>query len=109
MTTLFFYFLFLFFSNKAIGVVTLEDIIEEIIQQEILDETDTVVDNRTRRRRQRRGGRVIRDADIRTFLERKMQQAVFVTPPMRMAIYQFLTTSVKVWEKLNGLVSRVFC
>jgi metal transporter CNNM len=40
-------------SGGALGVITLEDIIEEIISEEIVDETDRYEDNRHKRKAKR--------------------------------------------------------
>lgn len=55
-------------AGGALGVVTLEDIIEEIISEEIVDETDRYEDNLHKKRARRQGTAVI----MRGIVERHM-------------------------------------
>ncbi|CAE6534098.1 unnamed protein product [Rhizoctonia solani] len=64
--------------HGAIGVITLEDIIEEIISEEIVDETDRYEDNRHKRRAKRHSTAAI----MRGIVEREKRRWSFADSPV---------------------------
>ncbi|XP_077193806.1 metal transporter CNNM4-like isoform X1 [Paroedura picta] len=74
---------------EVVGVVTLEDVIEEIIKSEILDESDIYTDNRTKRqvsswRRRRDFSAFKGDSETRPR----------ISPQLLLAAHRFLSTAV---------------
>lgn len=78
---------------ETIGLLTLEDVIEELIQAEIMDETDVFTDNRTKVRRQR-----ARKQDFSVFAERKENQRIRISPQLTLATFQYLSTTVDAFK-----------
>ncbi|UJR23804.1 hypothetical protein I4U23_026780 [Adineta vaga] len=80
---------------KAIGIITLEDIIEEMIQEEIVDETDVFTDNRRKVRNVLSQGH-----DLSVFIGQTSTEAAGkISAQMRVAVFQFLSTSIETFKE----------
>nr|XP_053644954.1 unextended protein-like [Cherax quadricarinatus] len=82
---------------EVLGLVTLEDVIEELIQEEIVDETDVFTDNRSRRRRLH-----ICRPDFTEFSNlnnQTNQKRVQISPQMQVAALQYLRTSLEPFKE----------
>ncbi|XP_018331048.1 metal transporter CNNM4 [Agrilus planipennis] len=76
---------------ETVGLITLEDVIEELIQAEIMDETDVFTDNRSKRRRNADRSK----QDFSVFAEKKGESnKVRISPQLTLAAFQYLSTSV---------------
>ncbi|XP_071419216.1 metal transporter CNNM2 isoform X2 [Pithys albifrons albifrons] len=76
---------------EVLGIVTLEDVIEEIIKSEILDETDRYTDNRTKKKVAHRE----RKQDFSAFKQTDSEMRVKVSSQLLMATHRYLATEVE--------------
>eukprot|EP00794_Sanderia_malayensis_P005476 gene5476-6160_t len=81
---------------EAVGIVTLEDIIEEIIQSEIVDETDVYIDNVSGRKVPGRKGT---NQDFSLFSASDEDKKKRISPQLAFALFQYLSTAVEPFKE----------
>ncbi|KAL2083117.1 hypothetical protein ACEWY4_020890 [Coilia grayii] len=77
---------------EVMGIVTLEDVIEEIIKSEIVDETDLYTDNRTKRKVSHHERK---QQDFSIFKLPESDTTIKISPQLLLATHRYLATEVE--------------
>ncbi|CAF3899413.1 unnamed protein product [Rotaria sordida] len=82
----------------TVGVITLEDVIEEMLQREIIEEADFFTDNRRKIQRKR-----AKTMDYTALVKRPVK-GPSVCPQLKVAVFQYLSTNVQ--QFTSGFISQ---
>ncbi|AWP07583.1 putative metal transporter CNNM4-like [Scophthalmus maximus] len=79
---------------EVLGLVTLEDVIEEIIKSEILDESDLYTDNRNRKKVAPNKNK----RDFSAFKQSESESKAKISPQLLLAAHRYLATEVTLFS-----------